>query len=85
MTAGGGGRPGGPGSGAAGGAPATGVGHIVPCRGGPSWMGWLRVDDPLPLEVRHTGGTYVLECDPSDQAGDHRACRDHWYVWLPDG
>jgi hypothetical protein len=48
-------------------------------------MGWLRVDDPLPLEVRHTGGTYVLECDPSDQAGDHRACRDHWYVWLPDG
>ena len=68
--------------------------HIVPCRGGPSWMGWLRVPEPLPLEVPYDGGIYVLVCGPLVRGavaagaggGDaHARCSEHWYEFVAEG
>ena len=67
--------------------------HIVACRGGPNWMGWLRVADPLPLEVPYDGGLYVLVCGPpldegaaagGEHVGAHARCSDHWYEFVAD-
>ena len=45
---------------------------LVPCEGGPN-PGWIRVDDPPPLEVDRGGpGLYVL-----DDHDEHVR-----YVWL---
>ena len=59
-------------------------------------MGWLRVPEPLPLEVPYDGGLYVLVCGPPvDDAtgsapggvdgGAHGRCGDHWYEFVADG
>ena len=77
-------------------APGAGSQHIVACRGGPNWMGWLRVPDPLPLEVPYDGGLYVLVCGPpvgaavagppgDVAAGPHARCSEHWYEFVDDG
>lgn len=68
---------------------------MVPCLGGPSRTGWLRVDEPAPLEVARPGGVYVLECgvpsggrgtaDGPEGGGGHRSCGDHRYVFVADG
>ena len=70
---------------------ASGERMIVPCQGGPNWMGWLRVDEPLPLEVPYGTGTYVLECGTAGTAagaapaGDrHAGCIEHRYVFVDD-
>lgn len=48
---------------------------LVPCDGGPN-PGWIRVEEPLPLEVaRDERGMYVL-----DDLGDTPR-----YVWLENG
>lgn len=51
------------------------VDALIPCEGGPN-PGWIRVEDPLPLEVDRGGpGIYVL-----DDLGDTTR-----YVWLENG
>ncbi len=65
---------------------------LVPSAGGPNWMGWFRVEEPVPLELPCRGGTYVLECGPADGApqgegwsGEHARCGGHRYVFVDDG
>jgi len=53
---------------------------LVPCRGGPHGVGWLRVATPPPFEVDREGhGIYVLDDADSDFAGGAQ------YVWVPYG
>ena len=58
-------------------------------------MGWLRVPEPLPLEVPSDGGLYVLVCGPpiggavaavagASDVGAHARCSDHWYEFVAD-
>lgn len=41
--------------------------QLVPCDGGPNWMGWFRVPSPAPLELPCDGGVYVLDDHDADE------------------
>ena len=56
-------------------------------------MGWLRVRDPLPLEVPYDGGLDVLLGGPpvgdaaaeaDGDAGAHACCQEHRYELVDD-